>query len=78
MNSAAANTGVGYANLSYSGNIGPTATYWASQTGNGSSGIPAISVSTTTNTTTSVANAGSGGAHNNLSPYIALNFIIKV
>ena len=64
-------TSTGYASLSYSGNIGPTGTYYASQTTVGSSGIPPVSVST------SIANTGGGTAHNNLPPYKALNFIIK-
>jgi microcystin-dependent protein len=88
----ATNTGVGYANLSYSGNIGPTVTYWASQTGNGSSGIPPVYIAAsgaiTPNTTyesqtmgavgvITVASSGTGAAHNNMPPFLTLNKIIK-
>lgn len=60
-------TAVGYANLSYSGNIGPTQTYWTSQVG----GIPAVS------TSVSVQNTGGGVAHNNMPPYQVVTYIIK-
>jgi microcystin-dependent protein len=67
---ANANTGsstvtsrISYANLSASGNIGPTSTNNVSATG-----IPAVTVN---------AN-GSGGAHNTMPPFLALFYIIKV
>jgi microcystin-dependent protein len=73
-------TGPGYANLSASGNIGPTATYLTSQ----AYGIPAISVALTTPTIqshmtgiTGTNNTGNDTAHNNMQPYLCWNFIIK-
>jgi microcystin-dependent protein len=82
-------TGVNYANLSRSGNIGPTLTYWSSQTGNGSSGIPAIGAANvpatynvsqtgvipavTVNNTPGSPTVG----HNNMPPFVVVNFIIK-
>jgi microcystin-dependent protein len=85
-------TGTGYASLSYSGNIGPTVTYWASQTANGSSGIPAVTVNNCGNITPNTAwvsqtmaipavtvnNAGSGTAHNNMMPFAVATKIIKI
>jgi microcystin-dependent protein len=86
------NTGTGYAQLSYSGNIGPTLTYWASQTGNGSSGIPGITVNACGNITPntqwesqtmgavgviSVSNTGSGYGHNTMQPFLVATKIIK-
>lgn len=56
-------TQLGYANLTRSGNIGPTQTYWTSQYG----GIPPITV----------GNNGSGQPHNNMPPYTVVSYIIK-
>lgn len=45
--------------------------------GNTDSQAPAITVANNTPPAITVANAGSGTAHNNLPPYVTLNFIIR-
>ena len=66
-------SGVGYANLTYSGNIGPGNTNWASATG-----IPGVTTTVSTSVSTSVANnTGGDNAHNNMPPFVTLNRIIR-
>jgi microcystin-dependent protein len=80
------------ATTSATGNLGPTVTYWASQTANGSSGIPAVTINNSGNITPNTAyesttmgavgvitvnNAGSGTPHNTMPPFAVLQKIIR-
>jgi hypothetical protein len=73
---AITNTRTGYASLSASGNIGPTATYLTSQ----AYGIPAVTVgyvSAVGIPAVTVNNTGSGTPHNTLPPFAVVLKIIK-